>query len=87
MRVHDKPLPGDLVIRCRAEQGPIRRVTDGWIITRWPDADTTVAGPYQSYNYALQQAPRLSRDRSVLIWRDQAKPGEAERLELVAGAE
>lgn len=83
MRSFNKPLPGDLVIRSREERSSVRNV-DVWIITYWPDAETTVAGPYQSYAYALQQAKRLVRDRSEQIWRDHAPPGEPEQLEHVA---
>jgi hypothetical protein len=55
------------------------------VLTHWPDGETVVAGPYQSYNYALQQSYRLVRDRSEFIWRDHARPGEPEQLELVGG--
>ena len=83
MRVPDKPLPGDLVIRRRDDSTGIRRV-DVWVITNWPDVDSTVAGPYQSYSYALQQAKRCLTARSEWIWWDHARPGEPEQLELVA---
>jgi hypothetical protein len=82
MRSLDKPLPGDLVIRYREERSPLRSVV--WVITHWPDADTLVAGPYQSFAYALQQARRLVRDRSEQIWRDHARAGAPEELELIA---
>jgi hypothetical protein len=85
VRVPDKPLPGDLVIRCREDRGAIRTV-DVWVVTYWPDADTTVAGPYQSYSYAFQQSRRLIKDPSVWIWRDHAAPGAPEQLEWVGGA-
>jgi hypothetical protein len=82
MRSFDKPLPGDLVIRCRQERFHVRAV-DVWIITHWPDNETIVAGPYQSYGYALQQAKRLVHDRSVQIWRDHARSGQPEQLEHI----
>ena len=82
MRSFDKPLPGDLVIRCRQERLHVRAI-EVWIITHWPDTDTIVAGPYQSYAYALQQARRLVRDRSEQIWRDHARTGDTELLEHV----
>jgi hypothetical protein len=82
MRVPDKPLPGDLVIRRREERLTVRAV-EVWIITHWPDAETIAAGPYLSYAYALQQARRLVRDRSEQIWRDHARIGETEQLEHV----
>jgi hypothetical protein len=83
MRSLDNPLPGDLVIRCREDRRTVRTV-DVWVITHWPEAETIAAGPYQSYSYALQQARRLVRDRSEQIWRDHARPGENEQLELVS---
>ena len=82
MRSLDKPLPGDLVIRRREEQSHLRPV-DVWIITHWPDSETIVAGPYQSYAYALQQARRFVRDQSEQIWRDHARVGQGEQLEPV----
>jgi hypothetical protein len=82
MRSFDKPLPGDLVIRCREERRTVRHV-DVWVITHWPDAETVIAGPYQSYGYAFQQARRLVRDQSEQIWRDHARPGHPEELEHV----
>jgi hypothetical protein len=82
MRALDKPLPGDLVVRRREDRSQMRAV-DVWVITHWPDAETLVAGPYQSYPYALQQAKRLVRDRSEQIWRDHARLGEPEQLENV----
>jgi hypothetical protein len=83
MRSLDTPLPGDLVIRCQLDRSRLR-AADVWIITHWPDPETTIAGPYQSYAYALQQAKRLVRDRSEQIWRDHARPGLPEQLEHVA---
>jgi hypothetical protein len=84
VRVPDKPLPGDIVIRCRQDQlPPFNRVVNVWVITHWPDADNVAAGPYQSYNYALEQSRRLTRDRSDFIWRDHARAGDPEQLELV----
>jgi hypothetical protein len=83
MRVHDKPLPGDLVIRSQRDRPHLQRIVDVFVITHWPDADTVVAGPYQSYAYALQQARRLLRDPSEVIWYDQARLGESEQLEQV----
>jgi hypothetical protein len=82
MRSFNQPLPGDLVIRQREERIVVRSV-DVWVITHWPDTDTLVAGPYQSYGYALQQAKRLVRDHSEQIWRDHARCGQAEQLEHV----
>ena len=82
MRSLDKPLPGDLVIRTREDRTTVRTLSV-WVITHWPDAETLVAGPYQSYGYALQQARRLVRDRSEQIWRDHARIGTPEQLELV----
>ena len=55
MRAVDKPLPGDLVIRPRADQTESHPRTI-FVITSWPDADRIVAGPYQSFGYALRQA-------------------------------
>ena len=40
-----------------------------------------MAGPFQSYNYALDQARRLIHDSSEFVWRDDARPGEPEPLE------
>lgn len=82
MRSFDNALPGDFVIRRRVDDSRLR-AADVWVITHWPDPDTVVAGPYQSYPYALQQARRLVRDRSEQIWRDHARPGEPEQLEHV----
>jgi hypothetical protein len=83
VRVLDQPLPGDLVIRCR-EDSALRRVIDVWVITPWP-SDDVIGGPYQSYTYALQQARGRIRDRSSRIWRDLARAGNPEKLELVSG--
>jgi hypothetical protein len=86
MRIRDRPLPGDVVIRCRDERHPLfQRSVSVWILTHWPDADTVVAGPYQSYNYALDQARHVTRDPSEFVWRDHAKPGMPEELEHVGG--
>lgn len=84
MRGTDKPLPGDLVIRRRRDPSHLRRAVDVFVITHWPDSETVVAGPYQSYAYALQQARRLLRDRAEVIWYDHARLGESEKLEQVA---
>jgi hypothetical protein len=80
----DAPLPGDLVIRCRRDESLVRR-GDVFVITHWPDADITVAGPYQSYGYALRQAHGMLKDRSERIWYDHAPPGRPEQLEQVGG--
>jgi hypothetical protein len=69
MRV-DKPLPGDLVIRCRP--GMSLREQSVYVLTHWPDADTVIAGPYQSFGYALRQAGNMRTDPSIYIWRDHA---------------
>ena len=80
----DAPLPGDLVLRRR--QGEMRLGRgDVFVITHWPDPDTIVAGPYQSYGYALRQAQGMLRDRSERIWYDHAQPGRPEQLEQVGG--
>jgi hypothetical protein len=78
----DAPLPGDLVIRCRRDESVLRR-GEVFLITHWPDADTIVAGPYQSYGYALRQANGMLKDRSERIWYDHAPPGRPEQLEEV----
>ena len=84
MRVPDQPLPGDLVIRCRDEHvAPFDRTIKVWIVSIWPDAEITTAGPYQSYRYAFDQATRLVRGASLFVWRDHARTGEPEELELV----
>lgn len=80
----DAPLPGDLVIRLRPGESVIRR-GDVFVITHWPDTDTIVAGPYQSYGYALRQAQGMLKDRSERIWYDHAPPGRPEQLEQVGG--
>jgi hypothetical protein len=80
----DAPLPGDLVIRCRRDESRLRD-GDIFVITYWPDPDTTIAGPYQSYGYALRQAQGMLKDRSERIWYDHALPGRAEQLEQVGG--
>lgn len=80
----DAPLPGDLVIRCRRDESLLRR-GEVFVITHWPHTDTTVAGPYQSYGYALRQAQGMLRDRSERIWYDHAPPGRPEQLEQVGG--
>jgi hypothetical protein len=82
MRVPDKALPGDLVIRCRDDRSGVRRLSV-WVINHWPDTDAIVAGPYLSYDYALQQARRRLTDRSVWIWRDHANDENQEQLEIV----
>jgi hypothetical protein len=81
MRV-DQPLPGDQVIRTRQDVSGVR-ATSVFIITHWPDAETIVGGPYQSFGYALRQARSAVRDRSEKIWRDHARLGEPEKLEQV----
>ena len=80
MRI-DKPLPGDLVIRCLP--GPNARNRSAYVITLWPDAERVVAGPYQSFGYALRQAQQLITDPSIYIWRDHATNGAPEQLEDV----
>ena len=80
----DAPLPGDLVIRLRPDESIIRR-GDVFVITHWPDTDTIVGGPYQSYGYALRQAQGMLKDRSERIWYDHAPPGRSEQLEQVGG--
>ena len=80
----DAPLPGDLVIRRRRDESLLRR-GEVFVITPWPDPETIVAGPYQSYGYALRQAGGLLKDRSVRIWYDHARPGRPEQLEQVGG--
>jgi hypothetical protein len=80
----DAPLPGDLVIRARRDQSTLR-LGQVFVITYWPDAETIIAGPYQSYGYALRQATGMQRDRSVRIWYDHARPGTPEQLEQVGG--
>ena len=71
MRV-DQPLPGDLVIRPRAD-GVSLIPHSVFVITRWPDSERVIAGPYQSAWYALTQATRLLTDRAGYIWRDHAR--------------
>jgi hypothetical protein len=80
----DAPLPGDLVIRLRRDDSVVRR-GEVFVITHWPDADTIVAGPYQSYGYALRQAHGMLKDRSERIWYDHAPHGRLEQLEQVGG--
>jgi hypothetical protein len=82
----DAPLPGDIVIRRRPGESPLRRVVV-FVITHWPDPDSVIAGPYQSYGYALRQAHGMRRDRSERIWLDHAAHGDPEELEQVGGAE
>ena len=76
----NQPLPGDLVVRTRQDR-PGPSPTDVFVVTRWPDADDVLAGPYQSASYAIRQARLLPHDRSGRLWRDRARPGEPERLE------
>ena len=79
----DQPLPGDLVIRSRrASRSAVRR-EDVYVVTRWPNAEAIVAGPYQSFSYALTRARRMAGDPSLRIWRDHAKPGQPEELAQV----
>jgi hypothetical protein len=80
----DAPLPGDLVIRCRRDESVLRR-GEVFVITHWPESDTIVAGPYQSYGYALRQAHGMLKDRSERIWYDHARSGRPEQLEQVGG--
>ena len=82
MRVHDRPLPGDLVIR-RREDPTARPSRDVFIITIWPDIERLIGGPYQSYSYAVQQARGRLTDRSLLVWLNHAAPNEPEELEDV----
>ena len=82
MRVNDKPLPGDLVIREQEDRSGLL-VRTVWVITSWPDADQTIAGPYQSYGYALRQARGRLKDRSEQIWRNHGGTLGPERLENV----
>ena len=81
MRV-DQPLPGDLVIRARVEHvGPLAQRV--FVVMHWPASDRVIAGPYQSFGYALRQAAALVKDQSVYVWRDHAGPDEPEQLEDV----
>jgi hypothetical protein len=82
MRVKDKPLPGDLVIRARHDRtGPLAVTV--FVITSWPDAERVLAGPYQSFSYALTRARLRLNDPSEHIWRDHALAHETEQLEDV----
>lgn len=63
------------------------RADTTWVLTHWPDAETVIGGPYQSYNYALQQAGHLVHHDSEFIWRDHARGGQPEELELVGGGD
>jgi len=81
MRVHAHPLPGDLVIRARQDRVGLLALT--YVVTRWPDPETIIAGPYQSASYAIQKARHQKQDRSERIWRDRARGSEPERLEDV----
>jgi hypothetical protein len=82
MRVHDKPLPGDLVIRERADRSGLI-VQTVYVITSWPDPEAVVGGPYQSFGYAVRQARESLTDPSEYIWRDHADGDRAEHLEDV----
>ena len=85
MRV-EQPFPGDLVIRARVEHvGPLPQTV--FLVMRWPENDRVIAGPYQSFGYALRQAAALEPDWSVCIWRDHAGPNEPEQLEDVTPAQ
>jgi hypothetical protein len=86
MRGPDQPLPGDIVIKCRQERTGVR-LMDTWIVTRWPHPHAVIGGPYQSYGYALRQARAMGRDPDEWIWRDHARAGDPEQLELVVGAD
>jgi hypothetical protein len=82
VRVNDKPLPGDLVVRCRDDRsGPLMRAV--WVITIWPEPEAAIAGPYQSIGYAVRQARAMLKDQSEQIWLDHARANEPEQLEDV----
>lgn len=80
----DRPLPGDLVIRRRAD---LAHPVDVYLITRWPDAKSMVGGPYAAYCEALKAARELLKDRYGYIWYDYARLGAPERLDQVAGGD
>jgi hypothetical protein len=82
VRANDKPLPGDLVIRPRADRTGLLSTTV-FVITVWPDAERVVAGPYQTFSYAVSRARLRLTDPSEHIWRDHASANEAEQLEDV----
>ena len=86
MRMLGVPLPGDLVIRQRKHRTGARMHVV-FVITRWPDADTVLGGPYQSYGYALRQARGIVTDGERQIWRDHADPDQHEALELTGDQE
>ena len=72
---------GDIVIRCREETvGVVRR--DVFVLCRWPETDAYLAGPFQSFTYALTQACLLNRHQAP-IWRDVAAQGRSELLQYV----
>jgi hypothetical protein len=83
VRAVQKPLPGDLVIRPREDRsGPQALIV--YVLTRWPDAEQVVGGPYMSYSYALKKAHERREDARDYVWRDLARAGESERLEDVS---
>lgn len=77
---HDQPLPGDLVIS--AEPSGNRLQVAVFTIAVWPGNDL-VAGPYQSYGYALRQGRELALKRSVQLWRDHSSDRQRPELENV----
>ena len=78
----EKPLPGDLVIRAVPNASAFAH-HHAFLVTKWPDADAIVGGPYQSYGYALRQA-KVIADARMMVWRDHARPGHPEQLEDVS---
>jgi hypothetical protein len=79
----DCPLPGDLVISRHTAQ---HRFAPTFTITSWPQTDR-VAGPYQSYGYALRQARELAARRQVRVWRDHSLVADRPELEDVTEEE
>jgi hypothetical protein len=62
----DKPLPGDLVIREEVDRSGDRPLAV-FTVAHWPRTDT-LAGPYQSYAYALRQARQYVAQAHARVW-------------------
>lgn len=78
----NSPLPGDLVIRQALDRSLVRPIVV-FVITLWPTADV-MAGPYQSYGYALEKARQIALQRQLYVWRDYSSDPEKPQLENVS---
>jgi hypothetical protein len=68
------PQRGDVLI-CQREEAAGRAGREVFIVARWPDLETVVAGPYVDYSYAAARARRLAAGTRRSVWRQRRAIG------------